>query len=375
MFRMAAFTTAPTPTYRPEVVDEFFRAHPAVIASFMERAWQGWIAANPLAAYQMPAMPPNLLAPLPWQLQTAQTSRPHLIEAFCMENTRIVEIFQRVVALFTQGEQLAAPPDRRQPPAPPPNLAAFVPGTVIEIAPWLRTTEMIFFGDQAPWWSFGVTSALRPDPHLVRQNAYIRMFGANVLNPIQNDPNVKALPPAASNREFWPMLERLLAEVWRGIIHARNTSGRNDTDNAAMARYCLTLNDMLGVRRLGGNLQREEFMAGCLLNWLHVAIIDNTPIVKALKAEADSPADRLIKLGERVGVPAHSRTVSYIQLACLLGGLLDEIEAGLYNTPLTVTNLFTLPQQQERMSEIITLYTNATGRDLKASMVAVAARA
>ncbi len=60
------------------------------------------------------------------------------------------------------------------------------------------------------------------------------------------------------------MLERLLAEVWRGIIHARNTSGRNDTDNAAMARYCLTLNDMLGVRRLGGNLQpRSSWRAAC----------------------------------------------------------------------------------------------------------------
>jgi hypothetical protein len=81
------------------------------------------------------------------------------------------------------------------------------------------------------------------------------------------------------------------------------------------------------------------------------------------------------KLGDRVGIPAHSRSASYIQLANLLGHLLLDIEMGIYNTAITATNLYMVPANAQRLSEIITLYMNATGRDLKASTVSVAMRA
>lgn len=359
MFRIAAFNP-------PGVLDQAFtdaihREHPATIAAFMEDTW----ANRPAGLGPVPPqMPGGLLAQVPLALTNNRpTVRSHLIEAFCLENTRMIEIFQRIISLYLSGEQLASPPDRSAS-----NVAT-------DIVPWLRTTEMLFFNDTSPFHNFTVTSSLRPDPHLVRQNAYIRMFGSNVLNPIQNDPSVKQMPPAAANREFWGTLERLLAEAWRGIVNSSNTSGRNDADAAAIARYALFLNDMLSTRRLGLAIDRQEFAACCLTNWFHVVLLWDSPIVRALKAEADSPADRLSKLGDRVGIPAHSRSASYIQLANLLGHLLLEIEMGIYNTAITATNLYMVPANAQRLSEIITLYMNATGRDLKASTVSVAMRA
>jgi hypothetical protein len=361
MFRFAAFNFAGLP--QVPVIQELFTAHPAEIAGFMEAAWD---ARNPaLNSGVIPGrgMPASLRSTSGVLAGAVPTTRPHLIEAFTFENTNAVQIFQRVLSLFSQGEQLAAAPDQA------------APNVTTDIMPWLRSTETLFYNDPPPFYAYSVSSAIRSDVHQIRQNAYIRMFGSNVLNPIQPEGNVRAMPPAASNREFWPTLERLLFETWRGIVNANNTSGRRETDDAAIARYSLSLNDMIGVRRRGGTLSREEFAAGCFLNWLHVAIAFDSPIVRALKAEADSPGDRLLKIGERVGVPAHSRSTAFIQLAPLLGWLLETIESGIFNMPASAPNLYSSPANQARVSQIITLYMNATGRDIKASSVTVSQRA
>ena len=282
MFRTSVLTGTP-PAFDQLAADAQFSAHPAEIAGYMEETW---INIKPSNAPPRPPMPVGLFhSPTGSLVKNKPFLSAHLIEAFCLENTRMVEIFQRIVSLYASGEQLAAPPD------------TFTPSTAVDIGPWLRTTEMLFFSDASPFSAHNITSPLRRDPHLVRQNAYIRMFGSNVLSPIQNDPNVKLMPPMTANREFWPVLERLLAEVWRGIIHGKNTSGRNDTDPAAIARYCLQINDKLGVRRLGGNIYREEFAATSLTTWFHVALMWDSPIVRSLKAEALSgpPFDDLVQ--------------------------------------------------------------------------------
>jgi hypothetical protein len=358
MFRTAVISGT---SFDQNAADALFSAHPAEISGLMEHTWTN--AAPATAPFRRP-MPASLYVTPTGALNTNPVAIiPHLMEAFCLENTRMVEIFQRIVALYASGEQLAVPPDQK------------TANASVDIAPWLRTTEMLMFCEATPFAAYNVTSPLRRDPHLVRQNSYIRMFGSNVLNPIQNDTNVKLMAPTSANREFWPTLEKLLSEVWRGIVHGRNTSGRNDTDPAAIARYCLLLNDMLSVRRLGGNIYREEFAAGALTTWFHVALMWDSPIVRALKSEAENPADRLIKLGERIGIPAHSRSASYIQLASLLGYILTNVEGGLYNTASTAQNLYMPGADANVMSEIITLYMNATGRDLKASTVSLAQRA
>ena len=49
--------------------------------------------------------------------------------------------------------------------------------------------------------------------------------------------------------------------------------------------------------------------------WFHLTLSFNTPVVRDLEAEANSAEERLQKIGERVGLPAHTRSDSYFRLA------------------------------------------------------------
>src|SRR5581483_6282646 len=82
----------------------------------------------------------------------------HLIYAYMIENTRVYEIFARVIAEFAFGERLGTP-------------------TTEETQRWLRTTEQLFYSPDAPFQIYNLTSFIRPDARSVRRNAYQRMFG------------------------------------------------------------------------------------------------------------------------------------------------------------------------------------------------------
>lgn len=355
---------------------KLFESGPAQILTLMNHAWtqrnginragvfvQAWedvpmpVIANP-AAYLTGFRPP--ITP------TTPLAYPHALEAFCLENTRIVEIFRRVIGHFVHGEQLAVPPDQKS-------------GNSTDIVSWLRTTETLFFNPLPVLLPYAVTSEIRNDPDIVRRNLYYRFFGADLLHPAPNA-NVEQMKPAASNRDFFPTLERLLAEVWRGIVNAKNTSGRRDTDEAAIATMTTRLHDIMSDRRLGGNLQREEFYTTAMLSWLHTTIMWNSPIVTALKAEADHPADRLARIGERVGLKPHVHSAAYIQMAPLAGYLMDCIATGTLNEPSNALFFYTpsagpFVGLSEVMTQLITLYMRATGRDIKAAAVTVSQRA
>jgi hypothetical protein len=367
MFRNAVFNIGNPPVFNQASALLFFGAQPAEVLSFLEDAWDRRDpVARPTIIPTPPArrFPPNLRAPLgALGAVPRPVVPPHAIEAYTLENTRIVEIFRRVIGFYLIGEQLAAPPD------------AAAPNPDVDIGPWLRTTETLFFSSGFPLSSFNVISGIRPDFGAVRRNLYYRLFGYDLNHGADDNRPFDYIKPAASNREFGPMLERLLAEIWRGIVNATNTSGRRDTDDAAIANLCLRVNDMLGTRRRGGNLQREEFFAGAMVSWFHLAILWNSPIVRALKAEADSPAERLQKIGERVGLPAHGRSAAFIQLGPLLGWFLDMIERGAVNDAASAPLLYATPSNTEMVSDIITLYITSTGRDIKASAVTVSQRA
>ena len=87
-----------------------------------------------------------------------------------------------------------------------------------------------------------------------------------------------------------------------------------------------------------------------------------TQVVADLDAQAAGVADRLKKIGERVGLPAHARSDSYFQMAVPMSNLLIAIESGvllnnagaLYNGPYTPDLL-----------DIITHWSIATGRNIK----------
>ncbi len=280
----------------------------------------------------------------------------HLIYAYMVENTRAYEIFRRVLEEYAYGERLGVPTNESQ--------------------RWLRTTEALFYRDNPPFQIYALASWIRPDIRAVRRNAYQRMFGMD-LNHGTDDNRPYPYPRAtAANTEFSATFEELLREVWRAIENVRNQVGANQTDVTTIANLARALFDMLRVRRQEqnvGNLGRDELLHVSTMDWLHLTLSFNTPIVHDLKAEANSAAERLQKIGERVGLPAHSRSDSYFRLATNMSLILRELELGTFNDANGAPALFQTGVFQAAMQETITHWSIATGRDVKVRPVAVTA--
>jgi hypothetical protein len=158
-------------------------------------------------------------------------------------------------------------------------------------------------------------------------------------------------------------------------MNAANAVGPNETDDSSIANQANRLQDMLLVRRRNGNMEREEFWAVVTMSWLHLTVAEHTPIVRALKAEATSPSDRLRKIGERVGIPVHGRAYEYFNMAFELTNVLTFVETNPAATqPASASGYYRptgpFPQLAADLRTIITFWSAATGRDIKATRVA-----
>ncbi len=280
----------------------------------------------------------------------------HLIYAYMIENTRIHEIFRRVIWEYTHGERLGIPQ----------NDATHQ---------WIRTTEELFYKDASPFSPYNLVSRIRPDIGASRRNAYYRMFGMDLNHGRDGGPSYPYEKPTAANREFAATLEEFLREVWRAIENARNFLAGNPTDVQAILDLSLRLQNMLNARRGGNptrpNLARDEFVAVSTMSWFHLTVAFDTPIVRDLLATGPSPEERLRLIGERVGVPSHGRSHSYFIIAPLISTLLTEIELGRLDSIPEIETLFAPPPAggtnpiRDDTSRIITHWSMITGRDLK----------
>ena len=131
----------------------------------------------------VPVLPANYGAP---QLETGITNAPansrwdHLIYAYMIENTRIFEIFDRVVREFEAGERFETPePDA---------------------ALWLRTTEALFYRDLGSGFAGSLTSWIRPDLRATRRNTYYRLLGLHLNHGIDGNRPYTFDKPTAANR-------------------------------------------------------------------------------------------------------------------------------------------------------------------------------
>jgi hypothetical protein len=129
---------------------------------------------------------------------------------------------------------------------------------------------------------------------------------------------------------------------------------------------------MLGNRRQGGRLAREEMRYVADLSWCHLTVELDTPLVQDLQATATTPAERLAKLGARVGMVPAPRSMELFELADLMSGLLWGIELGLYNTGPQAAALFLPPTPTSpptklniEVNRIIDLWQSATGTRIK----------
>ena len=145
-------------------------------------------------------------------------------------------------------------------------------------------------------------------------------------------PYVKA---EVANNEFVATFEEFLREVWVGIVHVPSTSAPNPTDDAKIANLAKKLHDMLITRRQGGNLSREEFVFVAMMSWFHLTLDSNLhQIIADLRAEGASPEQRLFKIAQRVGMPAHGLSQHFFDIADAVSTLLIGIETGRLTLPL-----------------------------------------
>jgi hypothetical protein len=283
------------------------------------------------------------------------TNWDHLIYAYLVENTRVFDIFAKVLEAYMFGERLETPSPATQ--------------------QFLRNTEYLIYSDGLPTMVWTTASRLRRDEIANRMTAYYGMFGLDLAHAQQLSAQHPYEKPAAANRDFIPTFEAFASEVWQGIQNSKNTSGVNTTDDEAISTAARRMFDMMATRRLGGNLSREEFRAVAIMSWLHLAIMYDSPVVQDLKANASSPEMRLQKIAERVGMSAHIKTKPLLDLSQEFSFLLQSIEGSAYNTPAAAPLLYTLGTPIETNAEIvIDQYSLATGRNLKASHVAITER-
>jgi transcriptional regulator with XRE-family HTH domain len=271
-----------------------------------------------------------------------------------IENTRVYEIFRRVLHELVHGERLGTP--------------------IAEAQRWVRTTEELFYKDGAPFLITSVSSHLRSDLRANHRNAYHRMFNME-LNHGGDDGKPYAYTGAeAANSDFVATFEELLREVWIGMTYVTATSSSNPTDPAKIANLAEKLHDMLRSRRQNGNLSREEFAFVSAMSWFHLTLESDSPIVRSLRAEATGTEQRLFKVAERVKMPAHGLAKHFFEIADPISRILIQIETGDYNDPAAVPALYTpvsVPGDtpETAMRQIIMHWTAIRGVDVKSRKV------
>lgn len=297
----------------------------------------------------------NLAAMLGDDVERIQVRWDHLIYAYMLENTRIYEIFRRVIQEFLFGEKLGVPSE--------------------ETLLWLRNTEELFYRDPPPFSIVSVSSHIRPDLRETRRNAYQRMLGMELNHGNDDNSPYRYAKAEAANNEFVTTLEEMFREAWVGYINRSTTSGANPSDDSKLEELVKKLHDMLMTRRQNGNLSREEFFFVAMMSWLHLAVDNPLPIMADLRATGVSAEQRLFKIAQMVGMPAHGLSGSYFDIAEPISELLIAIESGMvHQTSGAIRILYdpTFPNSLSgKVNKIITHWSIITGHDLKAGKVAV----
>jgi hypothetical protein len=316
----------------------------------------GMTPANFIKPSQLPGLQNTWSGSGPLPTNLKPTFWDHLIYAYVIENTRIFEIFSKVLETYMYSEQLETP-------SPPSQI-------------FWRNLEYLIYGDAMPSMLWTTSGRARRDEVANRLTLYYWMFGIDLSHAqdiARQHPYVK---PDHANRDFIITLEGLLSEVWRGTMNAKNLIGPNETDSTAIATLARRIYDMMATRRLNGNLSREEFRAVAVMSYLHVAVLFDSPAVVDLKATASSPEMRLQKIAERVGMSAHPKSKPFFDLASPLSKLMQEIESGAFNKPpLAQALYFPASKISQNAEVVIDQYSLATGRDIKAQSVSAAQRA
>ncbi|MEV8214362.1 hypothetical protein [Leifsonia sp. NPDC077715] len=336
--------------------EKLFSLHPVILHRYLDEAWAqaGFvqIGADTSDVFlgdteqivDQLKLPPIAVEDSGLGLPLQRRPWEHLIYAYLLENTGMLRVFRRVVELFAMGEELDVPgPLTRQ---------------------FLRSTEELIFTDPPPFSIGAVASRVRPSLEVVSRNAYWRLLGMDLDH--GPDSSGPWLRPRASYANFVPDFESLFGNVWQNYLNRKNSSGENSSDPQAVVDRAQILSEGLRVRRLRGNLAREEFFFTALFSWFHVVLESDNEIIVDLKATASDPGERLRKLGARVGVPVHPRARSLILLAEPASSLLRFVELQKFNDAAGASTLFAETGAiKDDALAVIDQWSMATGRSLK----------
>jgi hypothetical protein len=298
-----------------------------------------------------------------------QSSSYHLIYAYLIENSRILQIFERFIEKYVDDEDL--------------GIAS--PG----VYQWILNSERLFFKDETRR-SHNIRSLIRPSFEANRRNAYYRMFGMDLaFGDIHSTTGGTSsyIKARTANQQFIPLFERYLSEVWQGYINARNSSGPNTSDVNNVIEIAIQIRELLQARRggrpggganvYGGtNLSIEEFSSVVLLSWFAFIISADTQVVQYLNCQSSTIGERLIKIGDKVGVPAHTKCQALFEMAGAAANILALVEVGsdmenvgVVQTMLSSLNPGVIPTvYSDYMNNFLTVINNwekATGHRIK----------
>ena len=310
-------------SYPVEVRNDFTSIEDSQI---IEKAIQKhWFDMQMLSIYPAPpSLPPPIYSNLSFPPY-------HLIYAFLLENTRMVQIFEKLLTIFFNDELFSISSNK-------------------DVVKWINNTENLFFKEMPNSAYRNISSLVRIYPESSRRNAYKRLFGMDLSfgdfkNNEQPYPYYKA---TVTNNGFVALFEQFLKEVWQAYINATNTSGVNTTDYQSISDLVFRIQQTLMSRRASGddfiissnypyyNLSREEFSSVIMVTWFFHVIEYSSPLITFLNCDATTAGERLIKLGNKVGIKAHRKSQYIFEMAPQLADILRKIEIGILDVKVAI---------------------------------------
>ena len=252
----------------------------------------------------------------------------HLIYAYLMENTRMYQIFEKLIFLYLNDEEIgvvsASNTDHQK---------AFQ---------WIHNTESLFFKHLSNNNFRNITRQIRSNQEAVRRNAYYRLFAMDLA--FESGGGGEYYKAKMANSEFIFLFEQFLTEVWQAYINAKNAVGANTTDYQKLVDMVTKLREILLARRGATgtiqlsqyrfmNLSREEYASVGLFSWLYNIISYDSPLIIFLGCQANTSAERLIKIGKKVKIEAHAKSQGLIDLSIPTATILRMIEFGTLEVP------------------------------------------
>lgn len=350
-------------SYNVRVIEEFCAFDDtAIIEEAIQRHWADMVTGRNYSLIPQPIVsifrkPDGVLVP-PY----------HLIYAYLFENTRAIQIFEKLIHLYLHDEKLKK--------ATTSNRLAFQ---------WIMNTEDLFFKSLSNNSYRNITSQLRISSDATRRNAYFRLLGMDLAfgDGLTNAP-VNFIKAEFNNQSFILLFEKLLTEIWLAYTNARNSVGANTTDMFSIVDTAQKIQELLMSRRTTDtnfenyryfNLSREEYSAVVMASWFYDVISYDSPLVEFLRCNGNTPGERLINIGNKVGIPAHSKSEGLLDIAPIMNTFLRRIELGDYNSQVDVKNIIesqstagAAPENIQALTDILSIINNwekATGHKIK----------